>query len=95
MIVQVGRSPDDGLPRGATGAALLCHAAGRTEEEAVRESVAVLRQAGMAPLEVESIGSRAEREAAGEEITREDGALMDRALAENAVLVVDVTTFDD
>ena len=95
LIVQVGRSPDDGLPDGATGAALLCYAAGRDEEEAVRETVAVLRQADMAPLEVESLGSRTEREAAGEEIDAENAALMDRALAENAVLVIDVTTFDD
>lgn len=73
----------------------MCHAAAKSEEEAVRETVAVLRQAGMSPLEVESIGSRAEREAEGEEIGPEDAALMDRAIAENAVLVVDVTTFDD
>ena len=95
LIVQVGRSEGDGLPDGTTGAALLCYAAGRDEEEAVRETVAVLRQADMAPLEVESLGSRTEREAAGEAIEDEDAALMDRALTDNAVLVVDVTTFDD
>lgn len=95
LIVQVGRSEGDGLPEGTTGAALLCYASGRDEEEAVRETVAVLRQAEMAPLEVESLGSRAEREAGGEEIDAETAALMDRALAENAVLVVGVTTFDD
>lgn len=94
-MVQVGRSPDDGLPDGTTGAALLCYSSGRSEDEAVRETVAVLRQADMAPLEVESLGTRAEREAAGEVIEAEDGDLMDRALAENAVLVVSVTTFDD
>lgn len=95
LIVEVGRSAGDGLPDGSTGAALLCYASGRTEEEAVNETVAVLRQAEMAPLEVESLGSRAEREAAGEEIEPEDAALMQRALDENAVLVVSVTTFDD
>ena len=95
LIVQVGRSPDDGLPDGSTGAALLCYSSGRSEDEAVRETVAVLRQADMAPLEVESLGTRSEREAAGEVIEPEDGDLMDRALAENAVLVVSVTTFDD
>lgn len=95
LIVQVGRSPGDGLPEGSTGAALLCYAAGHDEDEAVRETVAVLRHAEMAPLEVESLGSRAEREEAGEEIAPEDAALMDRAVAENAVLVVSVTTFDD
>ena len=95
LIVQVGRSANDGLPEGATGAALLCFASGRDEEEAVRETVAVLRQADMAPLEVEGLGSRSERVAAGEVIAPKDAALMDRALTENAVLVVSVTTFDD
>ncbi len=95
LIVEVGRSDDDGLPDGCTGAALLCYASGHSEDEAVRETVAVLRQADMSPLEVESLGSKDERLAAGEEIAAEDGALMDRALAENAVLVVSVTTFDD
>ena len=95
LIVQVGRSENDGLPDGSTGAALLCYASGRDEEEAVRETVAVLRQAEMAPLEVESLGGRTEREDAGEEIDAQAAALMDRALAENAVLVVSVTTFDD
>jgi len=95
LVVQVGRAPDDGLPEGATGAALLCYASGRDERAAVDATVAVLREAGMAPLDVESWGSRAEREAEGEEIGAEDAALMDRAAAENAVLVVDVTTFDD
>ncbi len=32
LLVEVGRKADDGLPEGATGAALLCYAAGRDEE---------------------------------------------------------------
>ncbi len=95
LIVQVGRSDGDGLPDDTTGAALLCYAAGRDDAEAVRETVAVLRQAEMSPLEVESLGSRTEREAAGDQIDTDDAALMDRAIVENAVLVVNVTTFDD
>lgn len=95
LVVEVGRAEGDGLPEGATGAALLCYAAGRDEKNAVDETVAVLKQAGLAPLEVESYGTRAEREAEGEEIGAEDAALMDRALAENAVIVAQVTTFDD
>jgi hypothetical protein len=95
LLVQVGRAPGDGLPAGATGAALLCYAAGRTEKNAVDETVAVLRQADLAPLEVEAIGTVAEREAAGEVIGDEDRALMRRALVENAVIVAQVQVFED
>ena len=95
LLVQVGRSPDDGLPDGATGAALLCYASGRSEKNAVDETVNVLRQADLSPLEVESLGTMEERQEAGEEIGEEDLALMRRALAENAVIVAQVETFDD
>ncbi|KGJ11474.1 hypothetical protein EQ718_04115 [Paracoccus versutus] len=87
LLVQVGRATDDGLPQGATGAALVCYAAGTTEDEAVRETVAILKQAGLAPLEVTGHGSIDERLAEGHEIPDEERALMDRALAENAVIV--------
>jgi len=95
LLVQVGRKQGDGLPEGTTGAALLCYAAGRDERAAVDATVQVLRDAGMAPLEVESYGGRADRLAEGEEIGRDDDALMDRAQAENAVIVAQVTTFED
>ncbi|MEM7743617.1 MAG: hypothetical protein AAF409_07885 [Pseudomonadota bacterium] len=95
LLVQVGRSDDDGLPDGTTGAALLCYAAGKTEKIAVDETVQVLKQAGMAPLEVESYGARTDREADGQEIAPDEATLMDRALAENAVIVAQVSTFDD
>ncbi len=95
LLVQVGRAAGDGLPEGATGAALLCYAAGRTEKNAVDETVAVLRQADLAPLEVEALGTGAEREAAGEVIGDEDRALMQRALSENAVIVAQVELLQD
>lgn len=95
LLVEVGRSEGDGLPDGATGAALLCYASGRTEKNAVDATVAVLRQADLSPLEVESLGTVEERQAAGEEIGEEDLALMRRALDENAVIVAQVETFDD
>ncbi|MDF3853243.1 hypothetical protein ACDP63_04825 [Paracoccus sp. P2] len=87
LLVQVGRAADDGLPAEASGAALVCYASGVTEEEAVRETVAILKQAGLAPLEVTGHGSIDERLAEGHEIPEEERALMDRALAENAVIV--------
>ena len=87
LLVQVGRNEGDGLPEGATGAGLLVYASGVDEAEAVRETVAILKQAQMAPLDVTGYGTLAEREAEGEEIGDEDRELMARALEENAVIV--------
>ena len=42
LVVEVGRKPGDGLPDKSTGAALMCYASGVDEEEAVRETVAIL-----------------------------------------------------
>lgn len=95
LVVEVGRKAGDGLPDKATGAALLCYASGVDEAEAVRETVAILKQADLAVLEVEGHGTRTEREKDGEEIDPEEGALMDRALAENAVIVSQMTPFFD
>jgi hypothetical protein len=95
LVVEVGRKEGDGLPDGATGAALLCYASGVDEAEAVRETVAVLKQADLAPLDVSGYGTRKDREAAGEEIGEEDAVLMARALEENAVIVVQMTPFFD
>jgi hypothetical protein len=92
LLVEVGRAKDDGLPEDATGAALMCYASGRTENHAVDETVKVLRDAGMAPLEVSSYGTRAQPDI---EFSPEDVALMDRALAENAVIVANITVLDD
>ena len=95
LLVEVGRSQGDGLPDGSTGAGLLIYAAGVTEAEAVNETVALLKSADMNPLQVTGHGTLDERLAAGEEIGAEERELMDRALAENAVVVVQVTPFDD
>ncbi len=95
LMVELGRRAGDGLPEDCDGAALLCYAAARSEKEAVDETVAVLRQADLAPLTVEVHGSRAEREAEGQAISPEDHALMDRAIAENAVIVAQMLPFHD
>ena len=95
LLVEVGRKADDGLPQGATGAALLCYAAGVDEAEAVREAVAVLKEAGLAPLDVSGYGTLEERLEEGHDIPEEERALMDRALAENAVIVAQMTPFFD
>jgi len=93
LLVEVGRKAGDGLPKGATGAGLLLYASGVDEGEAVREAVAVLKLADLAPLDVTGYGTLAEREAAGDEIDPEERTLMARALAENAVIVAQMEPF--
>ena len=93
LLVEAGRGANGGLPKGATGAALMCYAAGRDEAEAVRETVAVLKQADLNVLEVSGYGSLAEREAEGHDIPDDNRALMARALDENAVIVAQLTPF--
>ncbi|WP_323009215.1 hypothetical protein [Paracoccus sp. (in: a-proteobacteria)] len=95
LLVQVGRSTDDGLPQDATGGALVCYASGKDEDEAVRETVAILKQAGLAPIEVTGHGTIDERLAEGHEIPDEERALMDRALNENAVIVAQMEPLYD
>src|SRR6056297_2304817 len=93
LLVEVGRKPGDGLPDGATGAALMCYASGVDEAEAVRETVAVLKQADLAPLDVSGYGTLEERLAEGHDIDADERALMQRARDENAVIVAQVTPF--
>ena len=95
LLVEVGRKDGDGLPDTATGAALMCYASGVDEAEAVRETVAILKQADMAPLDVTGYGTADERREQGHEIDDEEQALMDRALADNAVVVAQVDPFFD
>ncbi len=95
LVVQIGRKQGDGLPKDAMGAALMCYASGVDEAEAVRETVAILKQADTAPLDVTGYGTLADREAAGQDISDEERELMDRAKAENAVIVAQVTPFFD
>lgn len=93
LVVQIGRKQGDGLPKEATGAALMCYASGVDEAEAVRETVALLKHADTAPLDVTGYGTLSEREAEGHEIDPEERALMQRALDENAVIVAQMTPF--
>ncbi len=95
LLVEVGRKTGDGLPEGATGAALMVYAAGVDEAEAVRETVAILKQADLAPLDVSGYGTLDERLAEGHDIDADERGLMDRALAENAVIVAQMTPFWD
>ncbi|WP_197918641.1 hypothetical protein [Thiosulfatihalobacter marinus] len=93
LLVQVGRKDGDGLPDGATGGALMIYASGVDEAEAVRETVAILKQAELNPLDVTGYGTIQEREAQGHDIDTEERALMQRALDENSVVVAQLTPF--
>ena len=65
------------------------------EAEAVRETVAILKEADLAPLEVQGLGTLEERLKASEEIDDEERFLMERALKENSVIVAEITPFFD
>lgn len=95
LLVEVGRHNGDGLPDSATGAALMCYASGVDEPEAVRETVALLKQADLAPLDVTGYGTLDERLAEGHEVGQEERDLMQRALDENSVVVAQITPFFD
>ena len=90
LEVNLGRSKEDGLPKKATGATLICYSTGVDEQEAVREAVATLRHSNMAPLNVFGYGSIQERLSNGHEIDPEEKQLMERAVHENSVIVADV-----
>ena len=93
LLVDIGRKDGDGLPEGSTGAAMVIYASGIDEDEAVRESVVVLKQAGLAPIELTGYGTLEERLAEGHDISDEERALMQRAKDENAVIVAQLTPF--
>ncbi len=95
LLVQVGRKDGDGLPDKATGAGLMLFASGVDEAEAVRESVAILKQADMNPLDVTGYGTLKDREELGHEMGDDERELMQRALEENSVIVAQVEPYFD
>jgi len=95
LVVEVGRKAGDGLPDKATGGALMIYASGVDEAEAVRETVAILKAADLAPLDVSGYGTLDERLAAGDDIGDDERELMQRALDENSVVVAQMTPFYD
>lgn len=95
LLVEVGRKDGDGLPKGSTGAALMCFASGVDEAEAVRETVAILKRADLAPLDVSGYGTLQDRQNDGHDISDEEKELMDKALDENSVIIAQMTPFFD
>ena len=92
LLVETTRTEGDGLPEEAAGAALLCLTSAKSERQAVDETVNVLREAGMAPIEVTSYGTISSPEI---ELDAEEIALAERALAENAVIVAGMQVLED
>lgn len=95
LAVEVGRKAGDDLPEAATGAGLICYASGVDEAEAVRETVAILKEAGLNPLDVSGYGTLEERLKAGDEVDAEEQRLMQMALDQNSVIVAQMTPFFD
>ena len=73
----------------------MVYSSGVTEDEAVREAVAILRQADMAPLDLTGYGTPEERDRDGPPVDPAERDLMRRALDENAVVVARVTAHFD
>lgn len=95
LAVEVGRKAGDDLPEKSTGAGLVCYASGVDEAEAVRETVAILKEAGLNPLDVSGYGTLEERIKAGDEVSDDERGLMQMALEQNSVIVAQMTPFFD
>ncbi|MBL4807253.1 MAG: hypothetical protein JKY31_08185 [Rhodobacteraceae bacterium] len=95
LTVEIGRAEGDGLPENATGAAMMCFCPAKTEAEAVRETVAILKQGGLAPLDVSGYGTLQERLDDGHDINDEERGLMQQAIDENSVVVAMTSPFFD
>ena len=95
LVVDVSRAEGDGLPGDCDGATMLCFASGTDEKNAVDETVKVLREAGLSPVEVQCCGIPSGRGAEGQQIPGDERGLMQRALDENAVVVAQVVPFTE
>ena len=93
LLVELGRKDGDGLPEESIGGSLMIYASGVDEAEAVRETVAILKQADLAPLDVTGYGTLDERLSEGHDISQEERDLMQRSLDENSVIVAQMTPF--
>ncbi|MBB5515422.1 hypothetical protein FHS89_001434 [Rubricella aquisinus] len=95
LVVELGRLDGDGLPDTASGGGMILYAPGRDEPEAVRDAVRILKDAGLNPLDVESHGTAEEQRADGVDLGQEELDLMDRARAENSVVVAQKEAYYD
>ena len=91
LIVEVGRSSNDGLPHNCSGAALICYSSGIDEAEAVRETINILKLNEMSPLSITGYGTVEERIKEGHEIEEHEYELMKKAKNDNSVVIAEIT----
>ncbi len=93
LVLEVSKVEGDDLPAGASGAAFILFAPAEDADEAVREAVKLFRQAGLHPLEVTNYGTIKEREKDGYEFSHEERQLVEEAVEQNAIVIVDKQVF--
>ncbi len=89
LLLEVTKAPGDDLPEEASGAAFVIFVPAGDVDEAVREAVKIFREAGLSPIEVTNLGTKAEREAEGYEFSEGEIELLEEALSSNAVVILD------
>ena len=91
LVVNCGRVAGDGLPAESTGVAMLILAPAAEEKLAVSDTVRLLKDAGLSPLEVDVQGTTDEMEADGNAFSEEQKSLIAEALSENNTIILDKT----
>ena len=90
LVIECGRRVGDELPHGATGARLVCYAAGVDAEDAISAALEVVTAAGMEPLSAAAYGTLVDRQARGE-LTASERLLMERALRTGRVVIAELS----
>ena len=95
LLVELGRIAGDDFPENATGGAMLIFTPAVDEAVAVRETVQLLREAGLNPLEVSNYGTMNERRDEGYEFTEEEMKLAEEARSDGAIIILEKQVFYD
>ena len=93
LMVQVGRAKDNGLPPTSSDAKNLCYTPAQNQDEAVRETVRLLKQADTSPLDVTGYGTIKERESEGQMLSDGEKGLTSQAEEKNSVIIAQITPF--
>ncbi len=95
LMVELGRIAGDDFPEKSTGGAMVIFAPSTEEAIAVRETVQLLREAGLNPLEVTNYGTVNERRDEGYEFSSDEEELVEEALREDAMIIIEKQVFYD
>ncbi len=95
LLVEVGRIEGDDLPDQATGAAFLLFAPNKEERLAVSDTVQLLRDAGLNPLEVTNYGTIDQRQSDGHAFSEAEQKLLEEVAESGATIIIDKTVFYD